>query len=96
MRGWLSYIAKNKSLDHQVFSYRKLHDFLELYRNTPVLDFDESAASVFKTLKSQKIRMGTMDLKIASIALANNAILVSRNLRDFEQVPDLTVKDWSI
>ncbi len=36
-----------------------------------------------------------MDLKIASIAMANEAILVSRNLKDFEQVPDLTVKDWT-
>jgi tRNA(fMet)-specific endonuclease VapC len=34
-----------------------------------------------------------MDLKIASIAIANEAILVSRNLKDFEKVPDLTVQD---
>ena len=36
-----------------------------------------------------------MDLKIASIAIANNAILVSRNLSDFERIPDLTVNDWT-
>jgi tRNA(fMet)-specific endonuclease VapC len=36
-----------------------------------------------------------MDLKIASIAISNKAILVSRNLKDFEQVPDLTVQDWT-
>ena len=36
-----------------------------------------------------------MDLKIASIAMANEAILVSGNIKDFERVPDLTVQDWT-
>ena len=41
------------------------------------------------------IRIGAMDLKIASIALANNATLLSRNLKDFGKVPDLKVEDWA-
>lgn len=95
MRGWLSYLAKSRTIEHQIGAYQKLHNFLESYRDTLVLDFDEKAASELKILQSQKIRIGTMDLKIAAIAIANNAILVSRNLRDFEQVPNLTVKDWT-
>ena len=35
-----------------------------------------------------------MDLRIASIVPANSATLLSRNLRDFERVPDLQVEDW--
>ena len=50
---------------------------------------------VSQNLQSNKIRIGTMVLKIASIAIANQAILVSRNIKDFEQVPDLTVQDWT-
>ena len=95
MRGWLSFVAKSKTLDEQVYAYDKLHSFLKIYRKTSVLDFDEKAAAIFQKLKSQKIRIGTMDLKIASIAIANEAILISRNLSDFEQVPDLSVKDWT-
>ncbi len=95
MRGWLSFIAKSKNLEQQIYAYQKLHRFLESYRNTSVLDFDEKAAAELEKLKSQKIRVGTMDLKIAAIAIANNAILVSRNSSDFEQIPDLTVKDWT-
>lgn len=95
MRGWLAFVARSKNLEQQIYAYQKLHRFLESYRNTQVLDFDEKAAAEFEKLKRQKIRVGTMDLKIASIAIANNAILISRNLSDFEQIPDLTVKDWA-
>lgn len=95
MRGWLAFIAKAKTPEQQIHAYEKLHQALEAYRNTTVLDFDATAARVFQDLKSQKIRIGTMDLKIASIAIANKAILVSRNLRDFEQVPNLSVQDWT-
>ena len=86
---------KAKLPEQQIFAYQMLHGFLESYRNTTVLDFDENAAVIFKNLKANKIRIGTMDLKIASIAIANEAILVSRNLKDFEAVPNLTVQDWT-
>jgi tRNA(fMet)-specific endonuclease VapC len=36
-----------------------------------------------------------MDLRIASIVLANSATLVSRNLRDYQKVPALQVADWT-
>jgi len=95
MRGWLSIIARSKSSEQQIYAYQKLHRFLESYRDTLVLDYDERAAAVFQNLKSQKIRVGTMDLKIAAIAISNNAILISRNLSDFLQIPNLSVEDWT-
>ena len=95
MRGWLSFVAKAKTPEQQVYAYEQLHQFLENYRKASVLDYDENAAKVFQDLKSNKIRIGTMDLKIASIAISRKAILVSRNLKDFEEVPNLVVNDWT-
>lgn len=95
MRGWLSYIARCKGISEQIVGYERLHRFLESYRNTPVLDFDEKAAFVLSDLRKQKIRIGTMDLKIASIVIANKGLLVTRNLSDFQQVPGLIVEDWT-
>lgn len=95
MRGWTAHIARMRSIDEQVFAYETLKRYFDYFKNLTIIDFDENAAEIFKNLKSQKIRIGTMDLKIASIALSRKAILVSRNLKDFENVPNLVVKDWS-
>jgi predicted nucleic acid-binding protein len=35
-----------------------------------------------------------MDLKIASIALASGATLLTRNTKDFAGVPGLRIDDW--
>jgi tRNA(fMet)-specific endonuclease VapC len=95
MRGWLAFIRKCRSLDQQVNGYERLHRFLESYRSTPVLGFDEGSVAVYRELKAKKIRVGTMDLMIAAIVIANKAILITRNLSDFEQVPGLRAEDWT-
>jgi tRNA(fMet)-specific endonuclease VapC len=59
------------------------------------LGFDEAAAMVFQRLRRSRLRIGTMDLKIAAIVLARDATLLSRNLDDFSQIPDLRVEDWT-
>lgn len=95
MRGWMSYLAKMRSIDEQVFAYETLKQYFDYFKTLTIIEFDRNAAEIYKNLKSNKIRIGTMDLKIASIAISRKAILVSRNLKDFEQVPDLTVQDWT-
>jgi tRNA(fMet)-specific endonuclease VapC len=45
-------------------------------------------------LRAARIRIGTCDLKIASICLVDGATLLSRNLADFTQVPSLHVENW--
>jgi predicted nucleic acid-binding protein len=36
-----------------------------------------------------------MDLKIASDVISQTTVLIFRNLKDFEQAPNLVVKDWT-
>ncbi|MHC5611051.1 MAG: hypothetical protein ACYTXA_08530 [Nostoc sp.] len=44
----------------------------------------------------QIIRIGTQDLRIAAITLSVNGILVTRNRKYFEKVPNLRLEDWTI
>jgi tRNA(fMet)-specific endonuclease VapC len=96
MRGWLAHIARARNMAQQITAYERLQDFLDDFRPRPVLAFDDRAAAEFQRLRNRKIRIGTMDLKIAAIALAYDATLVSRNLADFRQVPGLKVEDWTL
>jgi tRNA(fMet)-specific endonuclease VapC len=61
-----------------------------------VIPFEESAGKVLERLeKNKKLKkIGRADLLIASIALANDAVLVTRNLKHFRQVPDLMLENW--
>lgn len=95
-RGWLAYIANMNSEEGRIRAYILLKKRLAIYCKTAVIEYDEKAAAVFESLNLAKIRVGTMDLKIASIAIANDALLLTRNLSDFNKIPGLRVEDWSL
>ena len=94
MRGWLAVISKEKTVLRQVVGYRELIDLFAFYLEFTIVPFDEAAARRFDDLRAQRIRLGTMDLKIAAIALVNNALLLSPNRSDFESVPGLRFENW--
>jgi tRNA(fMet)-specific endonuclease VapC len=95
-RGWSAEINKAKDVAQEVWTYDRLSHFIDLIRVMPVYPFDTAAAEVFIRLRRQNHRIGTMDLKIAAIALANGALLLSANRRDFAKVPGLRVENWLI
>jgi tRNA(fMet)-specific endonuclease VapC len=96
LRGWLARLATANSLKREITDYGELKKLLQNYCDLPVVEFDGAAADEFSRLKQLRIRTGTMDLKIAAIALASDALLLSRNLSDFQKVPGLRVEDWSL
>jgi tRNA(fMet)-specific endonuclease VapC len=92
-RGWLAQINRMRDVHKQIPAYdrlAKLFDFLSAWDLAP---FDVPAADTFKRLRREGVRIGTQDLKIAGIALVQGVLLLSANLRDFRQVPDLRVED---
>lgn len=93
--GWNAYINRAKDQMGVVRGYGKLEKILMDFSRSQVLPFDEGAADIFDDLRFQKIRIGTMDLRIASIAMAAGMTVLSRNLVDFQKVPNLSVEDWA-
>ena len=94
MRGRLAGIRQQKTVFDEVSAYAQLAELIRFYRTWTILPFERASALHFDRLKKRKIRIGTMDLKIASIVLTLGATLLSANLRDFQQVPGLQVEDW--
>jgi tRNA(fMet)-specific endonuclease VapC len=69
---------------------------LQAFSAAPVLPFDAAAASIHDNLRTQRVRIATMDLRIAAIALSRSLILLTRNTRDFGKVPGLVTEDWTV
>ena len=94
LQGWLAFIRRHTPGTAQLEAYERLQTCIETLTKFAILPFDRDAIAIFHRLQAQRIRIGTMDLKIASICIAHDALLLSRNLIDFEKVPDLQVANW--
>jgi tRNA(fMet)-specific endonuclease VapC len=88
-------INRAKTATQIIVGYNLLNEILQGFAFAPVLKFDLEAANLFQGFRSEGIRIGTMDLRIASICLVNDLTLLTRNCRDFEQVPNLRLEDWT-
>jgi tRNA(fMet)-specific endonuclease VapC len=90
------YIHQARTTADVVQGYQTLQQVLSDFTTAQVLPFDAAAAAAFDGLRTQKVRIATMDLRIASVALANRLTVLTRNLRDFRRVPGLNVEDWTV
>ena len=94
VRGWFAIVHRLRDVHRQLPAYERLRQFFGVLGDWELTAFDERAADQFTILRRQRIRIGTMDLKIASISLVSDALLVTANLRDFSQVPGLRCENW--
>jgi tRNA(fMet)-specific endonuclease VapC len=95
VKGWMAYINRARSGNRVVLAYSELKRVLDYYCSVRVLPFNSAAEERYSDLRRKRVRIGTMDLRIASIALATGSLLLSRNLRDFRSIPGLRVEDWT-
>jgi len=68
---------------------------LHAFEIAPLLPFDDEASGICEGLVSSRLRVATLDLRIASIALARGLTLLTRNFGDFGKVPGLRVEGWT-
>lgn len=79
---------------------RRYLDFLErsVLPRVRVLAFDETAARIAGRIRADRERVGRpiapLDLQIAAAAQANGCIVVTGNVRHFEDIPGLEVENW--
>ena len=85
---------------------KRKESIYDFYMNTinptfKKLPFDESAATIYSDIKSRLEEKGRiaseLDMQIAATAISNNTILVTRNVRDFKhicEVSALMLENW--
>ena len=95
IRGRLAILARRSKGKTRVRSYAKFMETVLFFSSIAVVPFDLACERKFQELRSMQLRIGSQDLRIAATALVNNFILVTRNRRDFQQVPGLVIDDWS-
>lgn len=79
---------------------RTLEKQRSFFADFETLYFDDKAAEAYAPIRASLKRtgrmIGTNDLLIAAIALANNLILVTHNTDEFQRVPGLIIEDWEV
>lgn len=96
LRGRFDFLLKASNREELVRAQKLLDRTENLLAQIPIIPFDQKAGVQFDRLNSiKKLRkIGRADILIASIVLANKAVLVTRNIRHFRQIPGLSLKNW--
>lgn len=93
--GWTKYVKGSLDQSRIIFGYTQLGMIIQDFCEAQVLSYSISAAEVFEEIRGRKIRIATMDLRIAAIAIAERMILVTQNSGDFTSIPELQLENWT-
>lgn len=96
LSGWYALIRHARRPDELVAAYELLAQAVRFISRLPILDFTHGALTRFDDLQRLKLKIGTMDLRIAATTLEHGGVLVTRNVRDFSRVPGLIIEDWTV
>jgi tRNA(fMet)-specific endonuclease VapC len=95
LSGWYTELRRAKTPQILAAVYQRMADTVCFYAPMRISSFTEPAIARYDELNSQKLQVRKTDLRIAAIVLEQNAVLVTRNLVDFQQIPGLVIEDWS-
>src|SRR5688500_10171386 len=76
LRGRLAVVNRARDAAALQVAFALLMETHDYFREREVLPFDSVAADIVRSLSAQRLRIGTQDLWIAAITLANDAVLV--------------------
>jgi tRNA(fMet)-specific endonuclease VapC len=78
---------------------KQLTSFQEFVSYNTVLPLSTSSATIsadiYANLRNKGTPIDDIDILIAGIAIANNLIIITNNIRDFGKIENLEIRDWS-
>ena|SRR5580704_12862824 len=96
LSGWYTLVRRAKDRKQLARAYERLVDAVRLCARFHILSFTEPAIGRFQFLKGLKLGVKHNDLRIAAIVIEHGGTLVTRNARDFRDIPGLPIADWSL
>jgi tRNA(fMet)-specific endonuclease VapC len=95
LSGWYTLLRRAKSDSDLARTYQRLADTIKVLASFPILPYTEAAIARYEQLRTMKLNVGGMDLRIAAIALEQGGTVITRNLADFQRIPGLSCEDWA-
>jgi tRNA(fMet)-specific endonuclease VapC len=76
-------------------AYDLLRNAIEDTRPYKILPYTAAAHALVQQWQRAKVRVGTNDMRIAAICIEHGATPVTRNARDYDQLPGLILDVWN-
>lgn len=95
LSGWYKELRRATRPPVLAAVYQRMAETVRFYSRLTILSFTEPAIHRYESIKQLKLNSRKTDLRIAAIALEQNAVLVTRNLCDFQRITGLQIEDWS-
>jgi tRNA(fMet)-specific endonuclease VapC len=95
LSGWYALLRRAKRHADLAWAYLQLGDTVRFLGSFQIITCTAQALAHYDLLLSMKLNVRKMDLRIASVVLERGAVLVTRNVRDFQRIPSLQIEDWT-
>jgi tRNA(fMet)-specific endonuclease VapC len=95
LSGWYTELRQAKKVDQLARTYQRMTDAVRFFVRFHLLTFAEPAIVHYQALRAAHRRLDKDDLRIAAIVMEDDHTLVTRNTKDFLQIPGLRIEDWS-
>lgn len=93
--GWYAKVRRAKKREQLVRAYHRMTEAVRFLVRFEILSFTDPAMVRYEQLRKVHRHVAKNDLRIAAIALEGCDTVATRNVRDFQQVPGLSIADWS-
>jgi len=95
LRGALAVIRSEETRSGGTLGYQRLAQLVPFLATFRIAPFTDATQEIFRAMPASLRRLGSGDCKIAATALHYDLIVVTRNLRHFQQIPGVVYKDWT-
>ena len=96
IQGAFKLIRRDQRRGKGTGGYALLTKILQDIPSFQILPFGDQADLIYKAMPAAVRRLGSADCRIAASAIAHGYTVITRNTRDFGQIPNVKLEDWTV